>query len=56
MADIEQKVKDIIINELGVEAEKATPEASFWRIWAPTRWTRGAGDGLRGGLRDGHPG
>ncbi|HET7234411.1 MAG TPA: acyl carrier protein [Longimicrobium sp.] len=30
MADnIEQKVKDIIINELGVEAEKVTPEASF---------------------------
>jgi acyl carrier protein len=29
MSDIEQKVKDIIINELGVEAEKVTPEASF---------------------------
>jgi acyl carrier protein len=29
MADIEQKVKDIIINELGVEAEKVTPNASF---------------------------
>lgn len=29
MADIEQKVKEIIINELGVEAEKVTPEASF---------------------------
>ena len=29
MADIEQKVKDIIINELGVEAEKVTPDASF---------------------------
>jgi acyl carrier protein len=29
MADIETKVKDIIINELGVEAEKVTPEASF---------------------------
>ena len=29
MADIEQKVKDIIINELGVEAEKVTPEARF---------------------------
>jgi acyl carrier protein len=29
MADIEQKVKDIIINELGVEAEKVTPEAKF---------------------------
>jgi len=29
MADIEQKVKDIIINELGVESEKVTPEASF---------------------------
>ena len=29
MADIEAKVKDIIINELGVDAEKVTPEASF---------------------------
>ena len=29
MADVEQKVKDIIINELGVEAEKVTPEAHF---------------------------
>ena len=29
MADIEQKVRDIIINELGVEAEKVTPEAKF---------------------------
>src|SRR5690606_11916856 len=29
MADIEAKVKDIIINELGVEAEKVTNEASF---------------------------
>jgi acyl carrier protein len=29
MADISEKVKDIIVNELGVEAEKVTPEASF---------------------------
>jgi len=29
MADVEAKVKDIIINELGVEAEKVTPDASF---------------------------
>jgi acyl carrier protein len=29
MADIETRVKDIIINELGVEAEKVTGEASF---------------------------
>ena len=29
MADIEAKVKDIIINELGVEAEKVTSSASF---------------------------
>lgn len=29
MADIESKVKDIIINELGVEPEKVTREASF---------------------------
>ena len=30
MADnIEAKVKEIIVNELGVEADKVTPEASF---------------------------
>jgi acyl carrier protein len=29
MADIEAKVTEIIINELGVDAEKVTPEASF---------------------------
>jgi acyl carrier protein len=29
MADIESRVKDIIINELGVEAEKVTSDASF---------------------------
>ena len=29
MADVEAQVKDIIINELGVEPEKVTPEASF---------------------------
>jgi len=29
MADIAEKVKDIIINELGVEPDKVTPEASF---------------------------
>jgi len=29
MADITEKVKEIIVNELGVESEKVTPEASF---------------------------
>lgn len=29
MAETESKVKDIIVNELGVEPEKVTPEASF---------------------------
>lgn len=29
MADVEAKVKEIIINELGVEADKVTNEASF---------------------------
>ncbi|MEX0912622.1 MAG: acyl carrier protein [Gemmatimonadota bacterium] len=29
MADIEARVKDIIINELGVETEKVTSDASF---------------------------
>jgi acyl carrier protein len=29
MSDIEEKVKDIIVEELGVEREKLTNEASF---------------------------
>ena len=29
MSDVEQKVKDIIVEELGVEREKLAPEASF---------------------------
>jgi acyl carrier protein len=29
MADIESRVRDIIVNELGVEPAKVTPEASF---------------------------
>jgi acyl carrier protein len=29
MADIEAKVKEIIMNKLGVEATQVTPEASF---------------------------
>jgi acyl carrier protein len=29
MADIDSKVKDIIMNKLGVEASQVTPEASF---------------------------
>ena len=29
MADIESKVKEIIMNKLGVEASQVTPEASF---------------------------
>lgn len=29
MADHTEKVKDIIVDELGVEREKLTPEASF---------------------------
>ena len=29
MADIEAKVKEIIMNKLGVEAAQVTPEASF---------------------------
>ena len=29
MSDVDEKVKDIIVDELGVEREKLTPEASF---------------------------
>ncbi|MDT8367670.1 MAG: acyl carrier protein [Longimicrobiales bacterium] len=29
MSDAESRVREIIVNELGVEADKVTPEASF---------------------------
>lgn len=29
MADIFEKVKDLIVDQLGVDAQKVTPEASF---------------------------
>lgn len=29
MADVSEKVKDIIVNKLGVDAAQITPEASF---------------------------
>lgn len=29
MADIESRIRDIIVNELGVEPSKVTPDASF---------------------------
>ena len=40
MSNVEEKVKDIIVEELGVEREKLTSEASFMEISAPTAWTR----------------
>ena len=32
MSNVEEKVKDIIAEELGVEREKLTPEASFMEV------------------------
>ena len=35
MSNVEEKVKDIIAEELGVEREKLTPEATFMEDPAP---------------------
>ena len=40
MSDVEEKVKDIIVEELGVEREKAHPrKPRSWRISARIRST-----------------
>ncbi|MBK7651373.1 MAG: acyl carrier protein [Flammeovirgaceae bacterium] len=36
MSEIAQKVKQIIIDKLGVEESEVTPEASLPMIWVPT--------------------
>jgi len=53
MADksIEEKVKDIIVEQLGVNPEQVTPQASFIEdLGADSLDHRGAGDGVRGGI------
>ena len=35
---VEEKVKGIIVEQLGVDVESVTPEASFIDDLAPTRW------------------
>ena len=39
MSNVEEKVKDIIVKELGVEREKLTTRPASSRISAPTAWT-----------------
>ena len=40
MASIEQRVKDIIVEQLGVEEDEVSPEASFIDDLGPTPWIR----------------
>ena len=37
---IEQKVKEIIVEQLGVNADQVTPDANLSKTWALTRSTR----------------
>ena len=55
MKQLEEKVKDIIVEELGVEREKLTPEASFMEdLGADSLDTGRAGHGVREGVRHRH--
>lgn len=40
MAGVDDKVKEIIVEQLGVEESEVTPNASFVDDWAPIPWTR----------------
>ena len=46
MADIEGKVKEIIMNKLGVEASQITPTASFTNDWSRFSGYGGTGHGI----------
>mgnify|MGYP000464705375 CR=1 FL=1 len=39
MSDVSEKVKKIIVDQLGVSAEEVKPEASFVEDLAPILWT-----------------
>jgi len=40
MEDVSKKVKDIIVEQLGVNPDEITPEASLSTTWEPIRWIR----------------
>jgi len=40
MKQLEEKVKDIIVEELGVERDSSPPMRASWRTWARTASTR----------------
>lgn len=39
MANVAERVKKIVMEQLGVEEEQVTETASFRKTWAPTRST-----------------
>ena len=39
MSNIEQQVKKIVAEQLGVNEAEVKNESSFKTIWAPTLWT-----------------
>jgi len=40
MASVEERVKQIIVEQLGVDEAEVTPQHPLWMTWARTRWTR----------------
>ena len=40
MASVQERVIDIVAEQLGVDKEKVTPETSFVNDLGPIRWTR----------------
>ena len=39
MSSIEERVKKIVVEQLGVKEEEVTPAHRSSMTWAPTRWT-----------------
>jgi len=40
MASVEERVKQIIVEQLGVDEAEVTPRRLLWTTWARTRSTR----------------
>lgn len=40
MAGVDEKVKEIIVEQLGMEEGEVTPMLLSWMIWAPIPWIR----------------
>ena len=56
MSSIEERVKKIVVEQLGVKEEEVTPAHRSSMTWAPTRWTRRTGDGAGRRVRVRNPG